>query len=63
MKVYEIKLFKSASPYVSKSIDDVLDHIRAEIEELAVYEDDTITISCINMTEEEYENLPDWEGP
>lgn len=57
MKVFKITPDIDANPYIEKEIDNIA--VWLEESEIG----DKITIDVINMSEEDYNNLPDYMGP
>lgn len=60
MKVYKVELMGSS--FIDDKIDDVAENIKTEIENLEIEEEINIKISCLEMTAENFESLPEWEG-
>jgi len=57
MKVYEVTLEKGTNPCLEKDLPTIIDMLKdCDI-------DDEITIKVIEMSEEEFKALPDWDGP
>lgn len=58
MKYYKVKV-DNTNPYVIKESDlgAILDDLRT------MDEGDKITITVMDMSDEDYENLPEFEGP
>jgi len=57
MKVYEIECFPSANTCIEKDLKRMF----VWFEEANI--EDEIKIKVLEMSEEEYENLPEFEGP
>lgn len=66
IKVWAIELFPGASLLCVQSLIEVAEMLAAEAEETLIddYEaGDGITIKVREMTQGEFDNLPEWDGP
>ena len=61
MKVYQITPGQGCCPHTEKSIKEAIEMLGMWLEESDG--EDLITIKSLEMTEEEYDNLPEWNGP
>lgn len=59
-KVFKLEL--NGSWLIDQNYDNILETIKNEIEELELNEPQDFKISLIEMSEEEYNNLPEFEG-
>lgn len=63
MKVWAIELFWGANPLYVKSLKEAVEILGIE-EASDNYEvDEEIRITVREMTQEEYDSLPEWDGP
>ena len=66
VKVWEIELFPDANPLYVRNLEEVATMLAVEAEETSddCYEvGDEIKIKRCEMTQEEFDNLPEWDGP
>ena len=61
MKVYQITLAKETCPFTEKTIAKAIEGIKSELDGAEVGQE--ITIKVLEMTEQEYDALPEWMGP
>jgi hypothetical protein len=59
--VFTVSTDANYNPFICDSAEDVIDHISEVLKNEPVGQE--ITISVTKMTEEDFENLPDWDGP
>jgi hypothetical protein len=59
VKVWEVELFPGANTFCASAKE--LDNVIAAVEDAEV--GDKIKIKVREMSEEEYANLPEWDGP
>lgn len=65
MKCYKITIEQGANPYIAKDVKEVLDFMKTDFEEAAEWGEvgDIKKIETIEMTKDEFKNLPEWDGP
>jgi hypothetical protein len=61
MKAYKIDPGKGLHHYITAWPSEVLSFLEEDLE--SMMPNDTITIEIIEITEKEYINLPDFQGP
>ncbi len=63
IKVYKVALFQCASPCILKSLDEVLEHLRDNLDNDEMTPGEVVTIEVKTMSAAELEDLPEWDGP
>lgn len=63
VRVYRVRLFQDASPCVLRSISEVLEHLRDNLDDDNVTPGENITIKVRTMDAAELDALPEWDGP
>ncbi len=63
IKVWAIELFPGASPLYVKSIKNVAEMLVEETSDDCYEVGEEIRITVREMSQEEYDNLPEWDGP
>ena len=63
MKVWAIELFPGASLLYVKSLQEAAEMLVDEADDDNYEDGDTIEIKVREMSQEEYDNLPEWDGP
>ena len=61
MKVYEVSPGLGFRCHTEDNLDDAIGAVRQWINDADI--DDTISITSREMSKEEYDNLPEYEGP
>ncbi|MEA4884288.1 MAG: hypothetical protein VB144_11670 [Clostridia bacterium] len=61
MKVWKVELFPGASTLCTENLAFLMQLLEADLEDSEV--GDEITIKVREMTQEKYDNLPEWDGP
>lgn len=56
------KLELNGSWLIDEDYDNILETLKSELEELELNEPIDVRISLIEMSEKEYENLPEFDG-
>ena len=63
MKVWAIELFPGASLLYVKSLQEAAEMLVEEASDMDYEDGIEITITVREMTQAEFDNLPEWDGP
>ena len=63
VKVWAIELFPGANLLYVRNLEEVAAMLVEEADDDNYEDGDTIEIKVREMTQEKYDNLPEWDGP
>lgn len=65
MRVFKVTVHDGANPFICENVDQLLEFLKPEFQNLLSEDNknDTISISLIEMDEEKYRGLREWDGP